>query len=493
MPSLGADMDVGTVTEWLVAPGDEVRRGDIVAVVDTAKSEVEVETFDDGVVREILVPPGEQVPVGTVLATIDDGSRSAPRRRASPVARHRAAELGIDLASLSGSGRNGTITRADVERAAEDARHAPAPGGPPASTQAPEPTPEAVPTTAPEPIPAPAPEPLPETRPEPVPEPPPAPGPASAAAPTSARRRVSPYARRLAASAGVDLDSLDATGPGGVVRAADVRSATAPARVGEHEPVRAVASAPAPIPPIPAEPPAPAGTARAPAGRDQREMRAAIARLMTTAKREIPHYYLQTRVDLHRGLSWMHEHNRAVPVTQRLVPSALVLAATARAVAAHPEVNGHWVDDAFRPADRVRLGVAVSLRGGGLVAPAIEDADGLPVAELMTRLRDLVTRARAGRLRRTELLDPSITVTNLGDQGVETVFGVIYPPQVALVGVGRVVDAPVAVDGLVGVHSSVTLTLSADHRATDGFTGARFLNAIDDLLQRPEEWTHEDR
>ena len=131
--------------------------------------------------------------------------------------------------------------------------------------------------------------------------------------------------------------------------------------------------------------------------------------------------------------------------------------------------------------------MAISLRGGGLLTPAIHDAAGLPLAELMSRLRDLVTRARAGRLRGSELTDATITVTNLGDQGVESVFGVIYPPQVALVGFGKITERPVAVDGLIGVRPVVVTTLAADHRASDGYTGARYLTAISDLLQQPED------
>ena len=215
-------------------------------------------------------------------------------------------------------------------------------------------------------------------------------------------------------------------------------------------------------------------------------MRAAIARLMARSKREIPHYYLSSTVDLGGAMAWMRERNRELPVSERLVPAALVLKGTALAVRQHPELNGFWVDEAFVPGPGVHLGVAVSLRGGGLVAPAIHDAADLALGDLMARLRDLVARARAGRLRRAELADPTITVTNLGDQGVEAVFGVIYPPQVALVGVGRVVERPWAVGGLMGVRPVTTVTLAADHRATDGFTGARFLDTIDRLLQQPE-------
>jgi pyruvate dehydrogenase E2 component (dihydrolipoamide acetyltransferase) len=183
----------------------------------------------------------------------------------------------------------------------------------------------------------------------------------------------------------------------------------------------------------------------------------------------------------------MQATNAGRPVTERLVPAALLLKATARAATDVPEMNGFWTDDAFQPSADVHLGVAVALRKGGLVAPAIHDAATLPVDVLMARLRDLVTRARGGRLQRAEMSDPTLTVTNLGDLGVESVFGVIYPPQVALVGFGRVVEQPWAVDGLLGVRPAVTATLSADHRVSDGLRGARFLDRIGELLQTPEE------
>jgi pyruvate dehydrogenase E2 component (dihydrolipoamide acetyltransferase) len=216
-------------------------------------------------------------------------------------------------------------------------------------------------------------------------------------------------------------------------------------------------------------------------------MRQAIARLMSRSKREIPHYYLSTTVDLTRALAWLHEQNRALPVADRLVPAALLLKATALAAVANPAMNGFWVDDAFHPAPQVHLGIAISLRGGGLVAPALHDAARLGLGDLMAQMRDLVARARTGRLRGSELTDPTLTVTNLGEQGVESVHGVIYPPQVALVGFGRVTERPWAVDGLLGVRPLTTLTLAGDHRATDGFTGARFLADIDQRLQQPEE------
>jgi pyruvate dehydrogenase E2 component (dihydrolipoamide acetyltransferase) len=216
-------------------------------------------------------------------------------------------------------------------------------------------------------------------------------------------------------------------------------------------------------------------------------MRQSIAALMTVSNREIPHYYLSTTVDLSAALEWVRTRNRELPVEQRLVPSALMLVAAARAARAVPELNGHWVDGGFRASETVDLGLILSLRRGGLLVPAIPRADELGVGDMMAAMRELTTRARAGRLRGSDLTTPSITVSNLGDQGVESVLGVIYPPQVALVGLGAVTSRPWAVDGLLGVRSLVTATLAGDHRASDGAIGARYLKHLDRLLQKPEE------
>jgi pyruvate dehydrogenase E2 component (dihydrolipoamide acetyltransferase) len=216
-------------------------------------------------------------------------------------------------------------------------------------------------------------------------------------------------------------------------------------------------------------------------------MRRAIAAAMARSKREIPHYYLAAPVDMRRALGWLAEENRRRPVEERLLPAAPLLKAVALALRQVPELNGFWLDGAFQPSAAVHLGVAIAIRGGGLIAPALHDADRKSVGELMAGLRDLVQRARAGTLRSSEASDPTVTVTNLGDQGVETVFGVIYPPQVALVGLGRIVDRPWAEGGLLGVRPVLTATLAADHRASDGHRGGLFLAALDRLLQEPEK------
>jgi pyruvate dehydrogenase E2 component (dihydrolipoamide acetyltransferase) len=459
MPSLGADMDEGTLLEWLVGPGDLVHKGDPVAVVETAKSTIEVECFATGTMTELLVEPGTTVPVGTPLALIGSAEERRTARRvpkkgepaapaepsspppgparvsvpasapspvrqpghieAGPLARHLAEHSGVDLESLHGSGPGGRVTRTDVEAAV-----------------------------------------------------------AARALPRPARVRATPLARRLAAELGVDLAMVTGTGRESAVRAVDVRRAA---------PGPAAPASPALTDVAPGRPSAQRPSAARPSADRAAAMRQAIAGLMTRANRDIPHYYLSTTVDLVAAMDWLHEHNRQSPVGERLLPAALLLKAAALAAREVPELNGFWTDDHFTRGEGIHLGVAVSLRGGGLVAPALHHADSQALSSLMNSLKDLVTRARAGRLRGSEVSDATITVTNLGDQGVETVFGVIYPPQVALVGFGRVVDRAWAVDGLLGVRPVVTATLSADHRATDGAVGARYLTAVSRLLQNPEQ------
>jgi pyruvate dehydrogenase E2 component (dihydrolipoyllysine-residue acetyltransferase) len=461
MPSLGADMTEGVLLEWLVHPGDTVRKGDIVAVVDTAKAAVEVECFEGGVVDRLLVTEGTHVPVGTPLATIrtepttprgtakkpgpgraarvqeptatpsPDKARTAeaagthagatereagprPAQPAtvshlvtSPLVRHMAQRYHIDTDTVPGTGTGGRITRADIEHTAalKDVQVAPA---------------ERIHGTTPRP-------------------------------------RISPLARRLAGDLAVDPMTLVGTGPGGAINASDVR------RAASH--------------PEPSAEPLDRNAA----------MRATIAAAMTRSKRDVPHYYLTHTIDLSAALAWLHDRNLELPVSGRLVPAVLLLKAAARAAVAVPTLNGFWVDGSYHAAADVHLGVAISLRGGGLIAPALHDAASADLATLMADLRDLVSRTRAGRLRASELADATMTVSNLGDQGIESIIGVIYPPQVALVGFGAILERPWAVNGLLGVRPTVVASLSGDHRATDGATGARYLKTLERLLQTPEE------
>ena len=277
------------------------------------------------------------------------------------------------------------------------------------------------------------------------------------------RLAISPSARRLARELGVDPANVVGTGPGGAITREDVERAAAPRR-GEATPPEAQSPADA--------------AAR---------MRQAIAAAMSRANREIPHYYLSTTIDMRRALDWLATENTRRPIADRMLYGALLLKAVALALRQYPELNGLWVDGRPQPSDRIHLGVAISLRQGGLIAPALHDADRLSLSELMRGLRDLVERARTGALRGSELSDPTITVTNLGEQGVETVFGVIYPPQVALLGFGRIVERPWVVNGQVVARPLLNATLAGDHRASDGHRGGRLLAAVERLMQEPEK------
>jgi pyruvate dehydrogenase E2 component (dihydrolipoamide acetyltransferase) len=217
-------------------------------------------------------------------------------------------------------------------------------------------------------------------------------------------------------------------------------------------------------------------------------MRKAIAAAMARSKREIPHYYVAEDIPLARALAWLQGENAKRPMAERLLPAALLLKAVAIALKRYPELNGYFRDGAFVPGARINLGVAISLRQGGLIAPALLDAGAKPLTQLMQELTDLVQRSRAGSLRSSELADATITVTNLGDQGAQAVFGVIYPPQVALVGFGRVTERPWADEaGGLKLAPVVTASLAADHRVSDGHRGALFLRELADLLQHPED------
>lgn len=283
--------------------------------------------------------------------------------------------------------------------------------------------------------------------------------------PAVGRIRVSPLARKLAEKLCVDLATVQGSGPRGAIESHDVEAAAAQAQT---------AAPPRPQPEAPTSAPATG-------------MRRAIAAAMERSNRDVPHYYLSTQIDMTKALHWLEEFNRQRTLPNRILPAALLLKAVAAALSATPELNGFWENGEFQPAPDVHLGVAVSLRTGGLIIPAIHSADRKPLEQLMADLRDVITRARAGRLRSSDITDSTITVTNLGDLGVEAVFGVIYPPQVALVGFGKIMERPWAEHGLLGVRPVLTATLAGDHRATDGHTGARFLEKLRTVLEDPEQ------
>ena len=346
--------------------GDSVHKGDTILDVDTEKSEIEVEVWQDAVVSEILVPEGAEVPVGTTLARLSVGAEAPPAPSETP---------------------------------------SPTPPAPPTGESS---EPQIAPVTSPPPV-----------------------GPSSPL-PTP-------------------------------------RTVYWPSPVSAHR-----------------SPPAPAVAAVEGLSRSDRRQ-AAVASAMERSNREIPHFHLSAEIDVSAATDWVESTNSTRPPPERILLAALLLAASARAAKARPGLNGTWTDGVFRPADSVQLGVAVHIRGGGLMTPVLPDADQMELMTLMVELRGMVTRARTGKLRSTDIGEPTITVTNVGDGGADSVFGLIRPPQVALVGFGRVRDRAVVVDGEVVVRPVIVATVSMDHRVNNGHTGSAYLDTLANLIRSPEE------
>lgn len=373
MPALGADMEHGILTEWKIAPGDVVKRGDVVAVIETQKGAIDVEIFDSGKVEKLVAEPGARVPVGGVLALLEGEAQAG----AAPPLSAPASIAPLPAATL----------------------------------------------------------------------------PASVAVSKGPRRKISPAARARAQALKLDLDTVIATGPNGTLTLQDIETAAKKLK--------------------------PAASAGG--------MREVIAAAMARSKREIPHYYLSLMIDYSAARAWLDAHNAKVPVTARVLPVVPLLKAIALAAQQIDGFNGYYIESQYQPAAAVHLGVAVAQRRGGLMTPAILDAQNKSLDELMQALSDLVSRTRSGHLRASELAAGTLTVTSLGEESVDAVFPIIYPPQVAIIGAGTIAPRAWPIDGRIESRTTVQLSLAADHRVSDGRAGARFLGRIRDLLQTPEK------
>ncbi len=363
MPALGADMTEGRVVEWYVEEGSRAEPGRPVAVIDTDKSDIEIEVFEPCVFDEFLVRIGQTVPVGEPIARITlDGPPSAPRPHLDE-----------------------TTAAANVERE---------PSAPPHRHE------------------------------------------------STTHRRLTPRARRLARERGLDLRSLPGEGT--------VTGDTIEQLAADQD-----------VPPL--------------RGDRTATVRRAVARLMERSWAEIPHYHVTSAIDLTEPIERLERYNGAHDVDGRIVPAAMLYAAVARATRDTPQLNGWWRDGAFVPSESVDLGIILSLRTGGIVVPTIRAADTLDTTEMMSVVRDLVERARRGRLRERDMQPASISTTFMGDLGAQGVLGVIHPPQVALVGLGAPRLRPAVVDGAVTPRLLVEASIAGDHRAHDGLVASRLL------------------
>lgn len=379
MPSLGADMQSAVLMEWKVKEGDSVKKGDVIAEVETSKGVIEIEVFEEGIVEKILVPEETEAEVGTPLAMIRSSDESTTVEEPA----------GSDIA---------------------------------AETKEAEPPSTPIQSISDEPV-------------EPD---------------ESQRVRSSPLARKKAKELGIELSAL--------------AEGDKPVHLAQVESQKV------------------SGTTEKMGG-----MRQAIAKAMSRSNAEIPHYYLSTSINMTSALHWLEELNKERSIEDRILPAALLIRAVVLALQEVPQLNGFWMKDELHMSEAINPGIAIALRKEGLITPALLNAEHMDLDSTMRSFSDLITRTRSGKLRSSEITQQTITITNLGDLGVERVYGVIYPPQVALVGFGRIMDTPWADGDTLSVRKVMQATLAGDHRATDGRTGGEFLNKLDQILQRPEE------
>jgi len=384
MPSLGADMEAGTLVEWRKKPGDSVKRGDIIAEVETQKGLIEIEVFDEGVIGELLIKEGTKIPVGTVMALINPTETTLETRKEiipeKPAIKIQPTEEKI-------------IEKATAEKFEE--RHL----------------------------------------------------------------KVSPLAKRIASENNIDLSQIQGTGEDGAITKDDVDKAISQKGKIEKTEEKSVPK--------------------------NEAIRSAIAAAMSKSNTEIPHYYLEKRIDITKVLAWLQEANTKRPIQKRLLPAALLIKAVAKSLIDFPELNAIW-DNGVQIKKEINIGFVVSLRGGGVIIPTIHNANKKNIDEIMEALNDMIPRARAMKLRSSDLSDSTITITSLGEGGADTVFGVIYPPQVAIIGFGGSSQQPFAENGMLGIRTVFNVTLAGDHRATDGLIGSDFLVTLNKHLQNPE-------
>lgn len=440
MPKGSDTMTEGKVLKWLKKEGDQVSTGDSLLEIETDKVDMEVEAMGNGVLRKVVVNAGQVVPVGALLAVI--------------------AKPDEDIAALM---------KGDGAKAPGTAPAAQPPTAPPPAKEAvatPLSPPPAPPLAAGGSIPAVA------------PGTPPSPQQISA----GGRLLASPLARKMAREMGLDLVRLTGTGPGGRIIRQDVERAAAP-RVLASAGASLPGPTPAPSPLLPRRPLPPPG---GPEFHDEplSSMRKVIATRLVQSKAPVPHFYLTIEADMRRAKELRESANLLEP-DLKLSYNDIILKACAAALRQHPEVNASFQGESIRYHNRVHIGMAVAVDGGGLITPVIRDCDRKTLQEISHETKDLAARARNRKLGPNEYVGSTFSVSNLGMLGIEEFSAVINPPEGAILAVGAVTEKPVVVDGRVEVGLRCRLTLSCDHRVVDGATGAKFLQTLKQILENP--------
>lgn len=456
MPQMGFDMTEGIIANWLKAEGDTVQKGDAVAEIETDKTTIQIEAFASGVLSKIVQPVGAKVPVGNVIGIItapgEAAAATAPAAptvteaapavapaatapktannaavNATPVARRIADQMGIDLSLVKGSGPDGQVTKADVEGYT-------APAAP------------------------------------------------AAVSPAVAGGRIiaTPVAKKIALERGVDLASVKGSGPEGRIVLADVQAAAVT--------VSAVAAPAVAAPTAPVAQPAAQLAAPVTAGAKRislTRLRQIIAQRMTQSKTGVPHFYITVQVEMDKALTLREQMNDALkPDGVKVSVNDLVIRATALALKRFPNLNASFTGDAIEQHEHVHIGVAVSVPGG-LVTVTVRDTDTKTMKQIAVEMGTLAARARDGKALPGDLGGQTFTISNLGMFGVESFVAIINPPDAGILAIGSAVPTPVVRDGQVVVRSIMNITISGDHRVTDGVEAAQFVNEVKRVLENP--------
>jgi pyruvate dehydrogenase E2 component (dihydrolipoamide acetyltransferase) len=450
MPRLSDTMEEGTIAAWLKQPGEQVKKGDVIAQIETDKATMDLTAFEAGTLQEILAPEGTTVAIGKPVARIGSGSASpakatAPREEATVAEREPSPEPG----------------QADTSVEA-----APPPPDAPATPQAQEkPPPPDAPAT-------------PQAQEKPV-----ANGGAASAAPDG-KVRASPMARHIAAEHGLDLSGVEGSGPQGRVIRADVEAALSakPKPSDGADTAKVNGQAPADAEPR-------TDGRQTIADGDQRvplsQMRRTIARRMAESTRTVPHFYLTTTVDATELAALRQQINQQTAEAGiKISVNDMIVKGVALAIRKVPEVNVSFAEDSLVHHSHVHIGIAVATERG-LIVPVVRDVDQKSVGHIAREVRDLAERANAGKLQPNEYAGGTFTVSNLGMFGVEQFNAVINPPEAAILAVGAITREPAEHEGQIVLRERMKLTLSVDHRALDGALGARYLQALKALLEKP--------
>jgi len=425
MPKLGFDMAEGTLVRWVKGEGDTINKGDVLAEIETDKATVEVEASVSGVIARLLVEKGSIVPVGTPIAVV--------------------ALAGEDVAAVAAAAGSG---KAESAPAAE-------PAAAPAVT--------AAPTTAPAPA-------------------------APVAVVPSGPVIASPLARKMAADRNLDLSRIQGSGPGGRIVKRDLENAQVAPAAAPVAPIAAPAAAPAPAAKPTALPLAPLSAVSGETPADQRmavdRLRAAIGRRMVESKQQVPHFYVTHNYNMEPLLAARKQINDLLPDDGKLSVNDFIVKAVALTLRSFPKLNASLTGNEIVLHGAVNVGVAVAVEGG-LLTVVSRDADRKPLRVISAEIKEMVARARAGKVRPEDIEGSTFSISNLGMFDVEHFVAIINPPEAAILAVGSAQQVPVVEDGQIRVGTRMKATISADHRVTDGAEAAQFMQTLAAYIENP--------